>query len=134
MKDQETIRLLLVEDSPLDFFLFRALLSTLKETKFELLHVERLSEAIAVLREQEVDVIFTDLNLPDANGAETVQGLVSHGKEVPVIILSGYADGDAETGLLSEGVSGLLSKDGLTAGILSQAIDEALQRRRAERS
>jgi CheY-like chemotaxis protein len=133
MSDQETICLLLLEDSPLDFFLFRALLARVTEAKFELLHAERLSDAIAVLQEREVDLIFTDLNLPDSIGSETVQALVTHGKGAPVIVLTGYSDPTLE-GLLSEGTSNLLSKDGLTAPILSQAIHETLQRSRAERS
>jgi DNA-binding NarL/FixJ family response regulator len=133
MKTQETICLLLLEDSPLDFFLFRALLGQLKGVKFELLHAERLSDAMAMLGEKDVDVIFTDLNLPDSSGAETVRELVTEAKDVPVIVLTGYADSGVEAGLLTEGASGLLGKDGLTAPVLFQAIEEAIYRRRAAR-
>jgi len=86
-----------------------------------------------MLGEKDVDVIFTDLNLPDSNGEETVRELVTEAKDVPVIVLSGYADSGVEAGLLTEGASGLLSKDGLTAPVLFHAIDEAIHRRRAAR-
>jgi glutamate dehydrogenase (NAD(P)+) len=133
MNESPTICVLLIEDSPLDLFLFRALLAKITDAHVELLHAERLRDAIVLLHAHKVDVVFTDLNLPDSNGADTVRGLLAGGADVPLTVLTGYADSGVEAGLLAEGAAGLLSKDGLTAPALSQAIHEAMQHKRAER-
>src|SRR5687767_12332627 len=114
MNNQETICLLLVEDNPLDVFLFRESLAKLSDTPVQLIHAERVTEALALLRQHAVDLILTDLNLPDATDREAVQRLVAAG-EVPVLALTGQRDKELEARLLKDGACRVLAKDHLSA-------------------
>jgi DNA-binding NarL/FixJ family response regulator len=127
----ETVCVLLIEDSPFDSFLFRTLLSKLSDAQFKLLHAEHLKSSLVLLRDNAVDIIFTDLNLPDSSGLDAVHTLISSASGVPVVVLSGRDDLDLESRLLSQGASGLLPKEGLTAAALSRAIHQAIQRNAA---
>ena len=120
----KNICLLLVEDNPLDVFLFRESLAKLSDTRVQLLHAERVTEALALLRQHAVDVILTDLNLPDASGREAVQRLVAEAAEVPVLALTGQLDKELEARLLSDGARSVLAKDHLAASSLADAFHE----------
>ena len=120
----KNICLLLVEDNPLDVFLFRESLAKLSDTRVQLLHAERVTEALALLRQHAVDVILTDLNLPDASGREAVQRLVAEAAEVPVLALTGQQDKELEARLLSDGARSVLAKDHLAAASLAHAFHE----------
>src|SRR5579884_2033 len=60
------IRVLMVEDNPLDARLVFEYLEDAATGKFQLTHVGRLSEALKTLRTEKPDAILLDLTLPDA--------------------------------------------------------------------
>jgi CheY-like chemotaxis protein len=122
MNNQDTICLLLIEDNPLDVFLFRELLAKLSDTRVRLIHAERVRDALALLREHSVKMIFTDLNLPDSSGREAVQRLVAEAGEVPVLALTGQQDSELEARLLKDGARDVLAKGHLTAPVLGHAL------------
>lgn len=49
-------------------------------------------QALAVLEKNQVDLIFTDLNMPQMNGLELLQHVRSRAPEMPFIFWSGYWD------------------------------------------
>jgi CheY-like chemotaxis protein len=63
------LRVLLVEDSPVDAGLIQAIL---RSSSLQLTTVDRLSEALTVLRSTQINVILLDLNLPDSHGLDTL--------------------------------------------------------------
>jgi CheY-like chemotaxis protein len=81
------LRVLYVEDNAL-----------VREMTYELLadegrHVRAYATAEAALREfdpQTVDVVITDVSLPDMSGLELARTILSKVPEVPIIIASGY--------------------------------------------
>ena len=60
------IRVLLIEDNPIDTRLIRADFGKFGSGEFDLTAVEKLSEAIRFLNENPIDVILLDLFLQDA--------------------------------------------------------------------
>jgi CheY-like chemotaxis protein len=134
MNNQESICLLLVEDNPLDVFLFRELLAKLSDTRFQLIHAERVTEGLALLREHPVDMILTDLNLPDASGREAVQRLVAEAAEVPVLALTGQQDKELEGQLLSDGACRVLAKDHLAPSTIADALHHWVRNKDGARS
>jgi len=121
MNNQDSICLLLVEDNPLDVFLFRELLAKLSGTRVQLIHAERVTEALALLRQHAVDLILTDLNLPDASGREAVQHLVAQAAEVPVLALTGQQNTELDAELLKDGACAVLAKDHLAPSTIAEA-------------
>jgi phosphoserine phosphatase RsbU/P len=131
MAEASSIRVLVVEDSPQDVFLLRMKLARIAHVACELLHVERLGEALQVLRQHPVDLILTDLNLPDSDGLETVRPLVQHAGAAPVVVLFGCSTPGLGEKIVSSGAWGSISKDSLTPDTLSTALQEASQRKEA---
>ena len=134
MNNQDTVCLLLVEDNPLDVFLFRESLAKLNDARVQLIHAERVTEALALLRQHAVDLILTDLNLPDASGREAVQKLVAEAAEVPVLALTGQQDKELDAQLLNDGACGVFAKDQFATSSLADALRQWVRDKGGARS
>ena len=87
------IRLCLLEDSASDA---RLIQYNLQKTFGSALHLEMFPRLEALLQylasEPDVDLIISDLGLPDSNGLETVERLVERVPDVPIVVMTGSAD------------------------------------------
>jgi CheY-like chemotaxis protein len=85
----QPLRVLLVEDNPMDRLLLQEMLHTSKSALFQLTHVEYLSEALQQLAVERFDVVLLDLSLPDSLGLATFTMLRAQALAVPVVVLTG---------------------------------------------
>jgi DNA-binding NarL/FixJ family response regulator len=69
------------------------------------------SEAIALVRAGEFDVVLLDISMPDKNGIDTLKTLKQVRPELPILMLSGYAEDQYAVNLLRAGAAGYLSKE-----------------------
>jgi DNA-binding NarL/FixJ family response regulator len=69
------------------------------------------SEAIALVRAGEFDVVLLDISMPDKNGIDTLKTLRQLRPELPVLMLSGYAEDQYAVNLLRAGAAGYLNKE-----------------------
>ena len=132
MKDQST-HVLLIEDNPGDADLVRLRLVDGK-TKVEVNCVNRLSDALASLKEKSPGVILLDLNLPDSQGAETFRKVLEKAPDVPVVILSGQDDEELAIKALHQGVQDYLVKGAISSNGLDRAMRYAVERQALLRS
>ena len=68
-------------------------------------------EAVDIVRNAEVDVILLDIPMPDQSGVDALAAIKARAPELPVLILSGFAESHYATTLLRLGASGYLNKD-----------------------
>lgn len=68
-------------------------------------------EAINLVRKHAYDVIVLDISMPDKNGVDTLHDLKHVAPDLPVLILSGYAEAQYALNLMRSGCKGYLSKD-----------------------
>lgn len=68
-------------------------------------------EAINLIRTNKYDVVVLDLSMPDKNGVDTLHDLKHIAPDLPVLILSGYAEEQYALNLMRIGCKGYLSKD-----------------------
>jgi two-component system, NarL family, invasion response regulator UvrY len=68
-------------------------------------------EAVDIVRNAEVDVIVLDISMPDQSGVDALAAIKARAPELPVLILSGFAESHYATTLLRLGASGYLNKD-----------------------
>jgi signal transduction histidine kinase len=96
--------------------------------------VNRLSDALASLKEKPPAVILLDLNLPDSQGAETFRKVLESAPDVPVVILSGQDDEVLAMKALHQGVQDYLVKGAISSSGLDRAMRYAVERQALLRS
>src|SRR5579872_1389058 len=88
----EDVRILLVEDNPIDARLLREMVREGGAGRLHLEQVGLLAEALDFLSQQQFDVVLLDLSLPDARGLETVTSVHAHAPKVPIVVLTSLDD------------------------------------------
>jgi two-component system, NarL family, invasion response regulator UvrY len=68
-------------------------------------------EAINLVRKNQYDIMVLDISMPDKNGVDTLHDLKHIAPNLPVLILSGYAEAQYALNLIRSGCKGYLSKD-----------------------
>ncbi len=68
-------------------------------------------EALKLVRSNSYDVVVLDISMPDKNGVDTLHDLRHIAPDLPVLILSGYAEEQYALNLIRSGCKGYLSKD-----------------------
>ncbi len=68
-------------------------------------------DAQEIVRKGGVDVLLMDISMPDQSGVDALAAIKARSPELPVLILSGFAEEHYATTLLRQGASGYLNKD-----------------------
>lgn len=68
-------------------------------------------EALDIARRGEVDVLVMDISMPGQGGVDALAAIKARAPDLPVLILSGFAEEHYATTLLRQGASGYLNKD-----------------------
>jgi len=126
------LRVLLVEDNPLEAELVAELLRRSRADSFELEHVERLADALARVARGGVDVVLLDFSLPDSSGLATYRRLHAAATRIPVVILTNLDDEEVAGCAVREGAQDYLIKRELDTAVLVRAIRYAVERTHAE--
>jgi signal transduction histidine kinase len=125
------IHILLVEDNVGDARFVREALTEEYDGAFELHHVMRVREAMHFLhRHRNVDVILSDISLPDAVGSETFELLHQAAINVPVIFMTGSNDTSLALGAIQQGAQDYLIKGEYTSNFLVRVIRYAIERKK----
>jgi signal transduction histidine kinase len=131
MRDKP-VKILLVEDNFADARLLSETLMEIAENKFELTHVQQLSEAVAKLVESSFDAILLDLSLPDSQGLETLESVLSVEPAPPVIVLTGLKDENTGIKAVRKGAQDYLVKGQTSSYLLVRAINYSIERKRIQ--
>jgi two-component system, NarL family, invasion response regulator UvrY len=68
-------------------------------------------DALDIVRKGGVDVVLMDIAMPDQSGVDALVAIKAREPDLPVLILSGFAEAHYATTLLRQGASGYLNKD-----------------------
>lgn len=68
-------------------------------------------EALDIVRQGEVDVVVMDISMPGQSGVDALAAIRARAPDLPVLILSSFAEEHYATTLLRQGASGYLNKD-----------------------
>ena len=124
-------RILIVEDNPGDALLIEDLLfEKIKSLRTTISTSFKDAKSVLSGAESEFDAILLDLSLPDKAGSDLIVETIRICKDIPVIILTGYADVEFGVKSLSLGVSDYLLKDELTADNLNKSILYSFERKK----
>jgi len=87
------------------------------------------AEAIAAVRAGDFDVVLLDISMPDKNGIDTLKTLRHVKPELPVLMLSAYAEDQYAVNLLRAGAAGYLNKEAASTQLVG-AIRTVVQGRK----
>ncbi len=129
------VRVLCIEDSRVQANLVREMLeeATLRaneETQFQVSMASRLEEGLACLVPQSIDVVLTDLDLPDSRSMNTYMRLRNSAPHVPIVVLTGCESVHTARDTLRAGAEDYLFKDEMTPEVLARAVVSAIERSR----
>jgi signal transduction histidine kinase len=128
----EVIRVLLLEDNPGDARLVKEMLREAGGERFEVEHADRVSLALARLKEAKYDIVLIDLSLPDSHGLETFETISQQVPHLPVVILSSLDDERMELEAVRRGAQDYLVKGHLDATIITRVLRYAIERKETE--
>ena len=127
---QPTVRILLIEDDPVDAGLFQSQLASDFTTRFEIERARDLADGIERLPTSNVDVVVADLLLPDSKGLETVDRLREEAEHLPIVVLTGLDDAQIALQALVRGAQDYLVKGDLSGRLISRSLRYAIERQR----
>ena len=130
--DDNSIRVLLIEDNIGDSRLIREMLSEAKDVSFALKHAERLQAGLEQLGQGGIDVVLLDLGLPDSQGLETLDKTYALAPEVPIVVLTGLDDDTLGVRAVNRGAQDYLKKGQVDGELLMRTIRYAIERKRAK--
>jgi DNA-binding NtrC family response regulator len=128
-----SIRVLLIEDNPGDARLINEMLSEPSSMSTDLVHDSSINSALKILEFRDFDIILLDLSLPDSSGLDSLEVLHKKYPDIPIVILTGFADEETAVQAVKAGAQDYLYKSELNKLLLIRTIRYALERRTLER-
>lgn len=105
--ENKDIKVLVVDDEN-DF---RKLLTFwLKSKGYTIIEAENGKQAVTRVKEDNPDIVFMDLNMPQMSGSEAIKEIRTFNKDVPVIVISSYIDDRKAKDAREAGISGVFYK------------------------
>ena len=126
----EILRILLIEDNPMDAQVIRECLAHTSEVHIELEHADRLSAGLVRLADGRFDGVLVDLTLPDSSGLETLTRVHDCNPRIPIVVLTGLNPQEFGLQAMKAGAEDYLAKDDLEPKLLLRTICYAIQRAR----
>lgn len=126
------LKVLLVENNPVDRKVLLKILSTSPYGKFEPQHVPSLAQAFEVLSRQKIDVVLLDLNVDDSKGIVTLQKFHRKFPDLPVVVNTGSYQDDIGLKAIGRGAQDYLIKGMYRSYTLVKALYYAVERKKVE--
>ncbi len=133
------LNVLHIEDGAGDARLVQALLSEARLKswglpRFELEWVDHLQAGLTRLDKGDIDVVLTDLDLPDSQAEEILAQLQARAPHVPIVVLTGREDEELARQSVRAGVQDYVFKTEATGSLLARTMTYAIERQQAKQA
>ena len=125
------IKVLLIDDDPIQVQAIQNLLSAAGIQRFELNGAGSLPEGLERLAAGGVDGVLLDLGLPDSSGVETFTRLHGQFPGLPVVVLTSLEDEELGLELVQAGAQDYLVKAKVSSLLLCRTLRYAIERKQA---
>ncbi|MBO6784743.1 MAG: response regulator [Alphaproteobacteria bacterium] len=130
----DIVRVLIVEDNPGDAYLIEHLLQDARSVRVEATTVQTVADALEAIEHDEYSLVFTDLDLPDSFGLQTVERMLGNARGLPVVVLSGADARQTALDAIRMGAQDFLEKGLVTATALDRTLAHSLERHSINRA
>ncbi len=121
-----------MEDNSGDARLIQEMLIEEKLAVSNIERVDRLSKGINRLAIGNIDAVLLDLGLPDSQGLSTFEKVQAVAKNVPILILTAFANDVLALEAVRKGAQDYLIKGKFDSALLVRAINYAIERKKLE--
>jgi PAS domain S-box-containing protein len=123
------VNILLIEDNLAEARLLQEVLKGTVLSRFHLVHVKRLGEAISHLQTDNFDVILLDLTLPDSYGLASLDSIIQYAPTLPIVVLTNTNDDELAVEAVRHGAQDYLVKRQMNQDILVRSLRYAIERK-----
>ncbi len=123
-----TLRVLLIEDDEDDYLITQDLLSEASPVQTHLVWRDNLTDGMAALHHEPVDVALVDLRLGPDSGLDLIRQAKAEGITTPFILLTGQGDDELDARAVELGAADYLVKGKLDGHTLLRSIRYAIDR------
>ncbi|UCD34823.1 MAG: response regulator [Nitrospiraceae bacterium] len=123
MNSDSASRVLVVDD---DRSVLDAVSQILTLHRFETIACSNASEACERLKSNAIDVVLTDIKMPDVSGLQLLENIRSMNNQVPVILMTAYADLEVAVDAVKKGAFDFIIKP-YHPDYLVHAVNKAFQ-------
>ncbi len=127
MKNNQALKVLLVDDDEDDYFLTTDLLSDIKTLRFEVVWSRSFKEALQLISPRKFDLYIFDFLLGGHTGIDLLEATKKKGCDEPVILLTGKGDPAIDNLAVEGGAYDYLVKSDLSPEILERSIRYSLK-------
>lgn len=128
--ENESIRLLIVEDDLDDVYLIKDYLKSDERQNYSYYHATSLVAALEKIKLEKIDLILLDLGLPDAQGFESLTLLNMADSSIPIVVLTGVNDHEIGLEAIQHGAEDYIPKSIANTLLLSRSIKYSIERHR----
>jgi signal transduction histidine kinase len=130
MTNADSIKVLLIEDNPVDAQVTRTLIENQPGVACE--WAGSLGAGLEILAAKPIDVVLLDFHLPDSNGLETFIAVHEAAPGVAIVALTGSGDEESALKAVQLGAQDYLFKGTVTRNLLLRAVRYAVERKRTQ--
>lgn len=123
MAELKNNNLLVVDDDP---YVLESLSSLLAEFGYAVSTCKNGREALEKIKEQRFDVVLTDIKMPDVTGIELLRRIRNIDTQLPVILLTAFAELDVAVDAIKRGAFDFITKP-YDPEYLVHAVDKAVK-------
>ncbi len=126
--NKQIINILLIEDNPGDIRLIQELIKEIGNGKFNLLFKDNLTDGMQIQNEEIFNVILLDLSLPDSEGLQTLERILTKASDVPIIVFTETDDQILAIEAVKSGAQDYLIKGKVNGILLERSIFYSIER------
>ncbi len=123
MKEKERYSILVVDNN---YFALKATAELLKEYGYSVIVCKNSGNVINILRKKSIDVVLSDISMPDISGVELLENIHKLNPDIPVILMTAYAKPELADFAVKRGAFDLLVKP-YNAESLVKTVKEAVE-------
>ncbi len=119
---ENTGTILVVDDDP---YVLESISSLLEVSGYSVFPNEKAMDAMETLRKKVIDAVLTDIKMPEVTGIELLQKIHGFNPEIPVILMTAYADLDIAIDAIKKGAFDFITKPYRSEQLL-HAVEKAM--------
>ncbi len=130
LPSETPVRVLVVENNEDEARLMRQILCDTRETRFYLVVVKRLEEALKRVQEDQFDAVLLDTDLPDSDGLDTVYRMQKGARDLPIVVMGALDEPEFAIEAVRLGAEDYLLKYEMDGRTLIRSLRLAIERNR----